>query len=60
MNEIIRDIPSDRLQEVVAEAWSWELLEALKGAVAGAPRWRPDAQALLRKINDCVLPEPSK
>jgi hypothetical protein len=56
--EVVRHVPSDRLQEVVAEAWAWELLEALKCAVAGSSHWRVEAQALLRRIANCELPEP--
>jgi hypothetical protein len=56
--EVVRHVPSDRLQEVVAEAWAWELVEALKAAVAGSSHWRVDAQALLRKIGDCEMPSP--
>ena len=58
--ELVRDIPSDRLREVVAEAWSWELLEALKAAVAGAAHWRPEAQTLLRRIANLEMPEPPR
>ena len=56
--EIVRHVPSDRLQEVLAEAWAWELLEACKAAVAGAAHWRMEMQALLRAIADCEVPKP--
>lgn len=56
--ELVRDITSNRLQEIVAEQYAWELLEALKSAVAGASHWRVEAQQLLRRIANNELPEP--
>ena len=44
------DVTIDLLEEVV-DSYSWELLEALKCALAGAPHWRSEAQELLRKIS---------
>jgi hypothetical protein len=41
---------AEREPKIVAEHYAWELFEALKAAVAGAPHWRPEAQALLRKM----------
>jgi hypothetical protein len=63
MTEVYCRITSDadtheRLQEIAAEGWAWELVEALKSAVAGAPHWRSEAQALLRRIDAGELPEP--
>lgn len=46
------------LQRVTAEQRAEELVEALKAAIAGAPHWRAEAQALLRLIDGGVLPEP--
>jgi hypothetical protein len=57
--EIVRAVPSDKLYEVMAEQYAVELLQALMAAVAGAAQWRPEAQALLRKIAAGELPEPA-
>ncbi|HEY2617828.1 MAG TPA: hypothetical protein VGI78_10855 [Acetobacteraceae bacterium] len=56
--EIVRAIPSDKLYEVMAEQYAVELLQALMAAVAGAAQWRPEAQALLRRIANAEMPEP--
>jgi hypothetical protein len=50
----------ERVTAVVAECHAAELLEALKSAVAGAPHWRSEAQALLRKIASGIMPEPKR
>lgn len=48
----------DRLQEIAAEAWAWELVIALRNAIDGQPHWRAEAQHLLRLIDAAELPEP--
>jgi hypothetical protein len=59
MTDALDAITIEKRQEVSAEAFSWELLECLKSAVAGLPHWRAEAQALLRKIHAGELPEPA-
>jgi len=54
----LRNVSHERLQEIAAECWSWELVIALMSALAGAPHWRSEAQELLRKISQGTLPEP--
>jgi len=54
----LHPISLERLQEISAECWSWELVTALMAALAGAPHWRSEAQALLRKIAAGELPPP--
>ncbi|HEY6255093.1 MAG TPA: hypothetical protein VIY51_04795, partial [Xanthobacteraceae bacterium] len=46
----------ERLQEISAEAYAWELVLALHAAVDGDAHWRIDAKALLRKIDNGELP----
>lgn len=42
---------------LAAEVHAWDLLQALKDAVAGAAHWRPTAQRLLREIANHGLSE---
>jgi hypothetical protein len=56
--EIVRHIASDRLMEVSAEAHAWELVIALRNAIAGDHHWRHEAQLLLKAIAAGSLPEP--
>jgi hypothetical protein len=56
--EVVRHIPSDRLQEISAEAHAWELVLALQAALAGDSHWRHEAQLLLTAIQRGSLPEP--
>ena len=49
-----------RVQAVAAEWRAAELLECLKAAVAGAPHWRTEAQALLRLVDSGTLPDRAK
>ena len=58
--EIVRALSLERLQEISAETHAWELVEALKAAVAGAPHWRHEAQLLLRAIAAGSIPEPPR
>ena len=51
------DLMRERMQEMTAEAYAWELVEALKAAIAGLSHWRLDAQALLRKIDAGEYPD---
>jgi hypothetical protein len=57
-DDIVRAVNNERLQELCAEAWAWELVIALQDAIIGAPHWRQEGQALLRKIANGTLPEP--
>jgi hypothetical protein len=50
-------VPSDKLWEVVSEQYAVELRVALMNAVAGARHWRIDAEDLLRKLDNCILPK---
>jgi hypothetical protein len=56
---MIDDVSLERLQEISAEAHAWELVQMLKDALADAPRWRRDAQRLLRDIDAGSLPAPA-
>jgi hypothetical protein len=47
-----------RKQHIAAEMRAWELVQALKGALGGAPHWRSEAQGLLRQIAAGHVPEP--
>jgi hypothetical protein len=46
----------ERVRVVAAEMRASQLVLALTNAVAGAPHWRMEAQALLDKVEAGVLP----
>ena len=54
------DADLDRIQHIAAEHRAWELVEALKAALAGDSHWRHRAQDLLALIANCDLPEPRR
>ena len=45
-------------RHVVAEMRAWELVEALKAALANTKCWQWEAQRLLELIQDGCMPEP--
>jgi len=49
-------VDDERVRVVAAEMRASQLVLALTNAVAGAPHWRMEAQALLDRIEAGVLP----
>ena len=47
-----------RVVTIVTELRAEELVRALRNAVAGAPHWRVEAQAVLDRIEWGIPPEP--
>ena len=50
----------ERVRAIVAEMRAQELVAALTNAVAGAPHWRLEAQAVLDRIEGGVPPDQHK
>ena len=48
----------ERVRRIVTELHAPALAQALRNAVAGAPHWRVEAQAVLDRIEWGVPPEP--